>query len=152
MIVFYGPENHSSGLNEIEGGALSLTSPLSGDLGELFGHVEPITGVGLFQYRKLFIRNESYNRLTGVKVWFDSEEYSGRLTLGPEFVEDQTIGDTLSTPTGVLFSGYTNYTSGFSISDLLPYSATGFWLRQSYSGLSGQDSYATARIYVGWKP
>ena len=150
MIKFYASEYHNTGLDQTEGGRIDTANPLSGDMGELLSFYSPITGVEA-QYRKIHIRNEGYVKLTGIKVWLGSVDHTGQLALGTDYAPNQYIGAAVYAPTGVGFTGYSSYTSGMSLNDLLPFTSTGFWIREYFSGISGQDLYATARLGIGYK-
>jgi hypothetical protein len=151
MFVFYKPEYSPTTLSGQVGGNIG-TTVLSGYLGEVFAYVDaPPSGIDpVFQYRKLFIKNTYTSTIGYTRVWLDAVEHPEQITVANSlFYNDYTSGSTFA-PTGV--SGWispSNFLSGLDLGTLRPNSTTGFWIRQTLSGIESADPYATLRLYVG---
>lgn len=144
----YNPDN----LTGQVGGTIG-SAALSGYLGELFYIVSaPPSGLNqsAFQYRKVFIRNEFTKESTSTKVWLQDAEHPEQISIA----SSSSISDSSPTPTGqpAGVTGWTNptsFASGLVIGTLAPNAFTGFWIRQTLSGVTQPDPYATFNLYVG---
>lgn len=150
--AFYHTTNNPTGLSGTVGGAISTTG-VAGNLNELFAYVDsPPSGVDTeaVQYRKIHVKNEGTVTLTGVYVWIDAIEHTGQIYIGVEDSAEQSISEpTGSAPTSVSFSQPLSYTEGISLGTFAADAHTGIWLRQTLSGISEPDPYATFRVSIG---
>lgn len=152
MFKVYKSQYNPSNLTGIVGGAIG-TEVLSGYLGELFYHVDaPPSGIDTTsnQYRKIFIKNTYTTTSTYTRVWIDSLEHVDQISIANSY----SLSDSSSTPTGApaSVSGWalpTNYAEGMPIGTLAPNAYTGIWIKESLSGITNPDPYATFRIYIG---
>ena len=152
MYNFYLSNSNPTGLTGTVGGTIT-TTPLSGYLGEVFAFVSAAPSgsqTGSFQYRKIFVKNEYASSSTQTKTWLDAVEHTGQIHIAKE----TTVGDTSTDPT-VQPAGVTGWVSpqtyieGLNIGTLAANSSTGIWVRQTLSGISRPDPYATFRLNVG---
>lgn len=151
MYTFYKPSNNPAGLSGSVGGSISSTQ-LNGQLGELFAHVEgPPEGVsGVYQYRKVFVKNEYASISTYTKAWFDQADHIDQISMALELSGSETVSSPLVSPTGIgVWSTPTNYVDGLSLDTLSISQSTGLWIRQYLTGISEEDPFATCRLYVG---
>jgi hypothetical protein len=144
----YNPDNLTG---QVGGNIGSAT--LSGYLGELFYTVSaPPSGVGtgVYQYRKVFIKNDYSTLSTFTRIWIDSAEHLEQITIAPSVsLSDTTSSPTIS-PVGV--SGWispTSFSQGLILGNIFPNGYTGFWIRQELSNIQSPDPYATFRLYAG---
>lgn len=152
MYQIYHAEYNPNNLTGVVGGDIG-TSLLSGYIGELFYEItSPPSGLDTteYQYRKVFIRNTHTTTSYYTRVWIDAAEHIEQLSLAtPTGLVDSSPTPT-DQPTGV--SGWTtpeNYAEGLSLGTLTVNGYTGLWIRQSLSGITSPDPYATFRLYVG---
>lgn len=149
MFIIYHSEYNPDDLTGVVGGELTST-PLSGYIDELFRTVEaPPSGLeeAAYQYRKVFVKNEHDSNSTNVRAWIDALEHSGQIAMAVGTNTDTSYVD--EEPTVSDWYTPTNYSDGISLGDLSIGSYTGIWIRQTLSGISVADPYATFRIYVG---
>ena len=151
--AFYLPENNPTNLTGLVGGDISLASPLSGYLGELFAHVDaPPSGhtSGFMQWRKVYVRNEYTVESTETRIWLESAEHSGQVHFAVETGLGSTSASPTGSPTGI--SGWNNpedYNSAWTLGTIAVNSYSGIWVRQTLSGIIESDPYATFRLRVG---
>jgi len=152
MFKLYKSEYNPSNLTGQVGGGIG-NDLLSGYIGELFYHVAvPPSGIDItaYQYRKVFVYNGHDTSSTYTRVWIDSLEHTDQISIA----NSATLSDLSVSSTGAptAASGWvlpTNYAEGTYLGTLAPNAYTGFWIRQSLSGINNPDPYATFRIYVG---
>lgn len=152
MYKLYKPEYNPNALTGTVGGNIG-SQILSGYVGELFYHVSsPPSGVNdtVYQYRKVFIKNNYSKSSTFTRVWIDSIEHEEQISIATS----SSLSDTASSPTGTP-AGVSNWVSpssfaeGLNLGTIPSNTYTGIWIRQSLSGISNPDPYATFRLYVG---
>jgi hypothetical protein len=152
MFKFYLPQFNPDNLTGQVGGVTSAV-PVSGYLGELFVHVSaPPSGtqVGATQYRKVFLKNEFTAQSTITRIWLDAVEHLGQISVALEDSVGDTSTDPVTEPTNVTgWVSPTNYSEGLEIGTLAANNSTGLWIRQTLSGISIADPYATVRLYGG---
>lgn len=147
----YKSEYNPSNLTGQVGGDIG-SSTLSGYIDELFYNISanPEGVDTTYQYRKVFIKNEYATQSTNTRIWVDAIEHDDQISLSLA----SGLTDTSATPTGEP-AGVTdwslprNYAEGIDIGSLGPNTYSGVWIRQSLSGVTTPDPYATFRIYVG---
>ena len=150
MYKFYLPEYNSAYLTGQIGGDITATL-YTGYIGELLATITnaPTGNVsGIYQYRKLFIKNEYSSTTTSTRVWIDSVEHSGQVSIalasGIDYISNSDEAPTISG-----WSTATNWSDGIEIGTMPSNSYTGIWIREYLSGISQSDPYATFRIGVG---
>lgn len=152
MFVFYKSEYNPNNLTGEVGGGIT-SSALSGYLGELFYYISsPASSIDdvTHQYRKIFVRNEYTKTSYYTRVWIDAIEHSDQISIAIASGLDDTSSTPTGEPVGVTgWSSPTNFANGVSIGTITPNSYTGFWVRETLSGISSPDPYATFRLYVG---
>lgn len=151
MYTFYHPQSSPQNLTGQVGGAISSVI-FSGYLNELFFHVAaPPSGIDpVYQYRKLFIKNEFLASSTETRIWIDAIDHSDQISIGfTSGSNNLTITNPSTEPTGVTWSEPTTYADGILIGTLTVSSSTGLWLRQTLSNIVEEDPFATFRLYVG---
>jgi hypothetical protein len=150
--VYKSEYNPSSLIGQV-GGDIG-TEVLSGYIDELFYTITATpedTDITTYQYRKLYIKNEYSTPSTNTRVWIDALEHEDQISLSLS----TGFTGTISNPTGeepVGATGWqlpTNYAEGIDIGTLPSNGYTGVWVRQSLSGISIPDPYATFRVYIG---
>lgn len=152
MFKFYHAQYNPSTLSGTVGGQIS-SNLLSGYIGELFAHVEAPpyeTSVSSYQYRKVFIKNEFDSTSTHTRVWIDSLEHEGQISLALDPTTGSSAPSPLSEPSVV--SGWQspeNFSNGLDLGTLPKNTYKSIWIKQSLSGIYTPDPYATFRIYVG---
>jgi len=152
MFVVYKSEYNPPNLTGQVGGNIS-TSVLSGYINELFYHVDSLpSGVteATQQYRKIFIKNTYTKTSTNTRVWFDAIEHEDQIYIARSTGMVDFSSNAATPPSGV--SGWTtptNYVEGINIGTLSPNAYTGVWIRQTLSGISSPDPYASFRITIG---
>lgn len=147
--VLYISENNPEDLTGVVGGAITST-PLSGYVSELFYHVSaPPSGLDdpSYQYRKIFVKNEFGSHTSEVRLWLDAVEHSGQVHVTTGTSSDTSYVDT--EPTVDDWHYPSNYSNGIALGDLAMGSSQSVWIRQTLSGITTPDPYATFRIVVG---
>lgn len=152
MFTFYLSEYNPTGLSNVVGGGISST-PISGYIGEVFSFVEAVpsgTETASYQYRKVYVKNEYTSQSTLTKIWLDAVEHPEQISIAKE----ATVGDTTASPTTepTNVTGWVspeNYIEGLHIGSLSVNAQTGVWIRQTLSGVTRSDPYATFRLNVG---
>jgi len=152
MYKIYKPEYNPIALTGTVGGGIG-SQTLSGYMDELFYHVSsPPSGTNetVYQYRKVFIKNDYTKSSTFTRIWIDSIEHEDQISIA----KSVSLSDTSASPTGAP-AGVTNWVSpsnfaeGLSLGTIASNSYTGIWIRQALSGITNPDPYATFRLYVG---
>ncbi len=151
MLVFYKSEYNPTGLTEQVGGNIG-TTPLSGYLGELFTYISsPPSGTdSANQYRKVFVKNTYTTSLEYVRIWLDAVEHPEQISIANSNTYNDTSSGASFAPLSV--SGWTsptNFFSGLDLGTITPNTYTGFWIKQTLSGIDTPDPYATLRLYAG---
>lgn len=149
MFEYYLPEHNPDNLTDQVGGEVSSVN-LSGYLGEVFTHVvvPPEGADGVVQYRKVFIKNAHSFTSTQTRIWLDAVEHPDQISVALGTNTD-TIADATTEPSSVTWSTPSNYSDGLTIGDMGPGDASGVWIRQTISGVSESDAYATFRLNIG---
>lgn len=147
----YKSEYNPSNLTGQVGGDIS-SSTLSGYIDELFYNIStnPEGIDTTYQYRKVFIKNEYATQSTNTRIWIDALEHDDQISL----CVATGLTDTSTSPTGeplgvTSWSLPRNYAEGIDLGSIGPSTYSGVWIRQSLSGVTSPDPYATFRIYVG---
>lgn len=152
MFLIYHSQYNPSNLTGAVGGDIGSTQ-LSGYLNELFYHVAvPPSGINTtsHQYRKVFIKNTYPNSSTNTRIWLDSVEHEQQISIS----RSASLSDTSTTPTGQpsTVTGWVtpyNYSEGLNLGAITTNAYTGFWIRQSLSGIYYEDPFATFRLNIG---
>ena len=151
---FFHSVNNPTGLNATVGGAVDVAASFSGYVNELFAHiVAPLSGIstGSYQYRQLFIRNDNAKVSTNTRLWLDSVEHTGQISIALSQGPTQSISNATGDPPGAIPLWYhpIDYSTGLEIGTMATGDASGVWIRQILSGVVQEDPYATFRIHVG---
>lgn len=147
----YKSEYNPSNLTDQVGGDISALE-LSGYIDELFYDisVNPGDSTVVYQYRKVFVKNEYETQSTNTRIWIDALEHEDQVSLALEGSASDVSSSPTGQPAGV--TSWTlprNYAEGIDLGSIPANSYTGVWVRQSLSGLISPDPYASFRIYVG---
>lgn len=144
----YNPHN----LTGQVGGAIT-TTPYSGYLDELFYNVSaPPSGTdSVYQYRKLYIKNEFLVASNSTRVWVDAVDHPEQITIALATGSHNIVAtNPITEPTGISdWVESTNYTDGIELGTLSVNSYTGVWVRQKLENIVEEDPFATFRLYVG---
>lgn len=148
---FYKPLSNPAGLTGTVGGNIS-SYQFSGQLAELFAHVSaPPSGLDpVYQYRKIFIKNEFSSSSANTRVWLDAVDRPEQIAIAL----GTALADSTTSPTGqpASVTGWVspyNYVNGISLGTLAVNGYTGIWVRQTLTGIVESDPYCTLRIYAG---
>lgn len=151
MFTVYLPENNPTGLVGTVGGDISSLI-LTGYVGELLSTIPAVpTGAttGVYQYRKIFVKNQYTTASTDTKVWLSDVEHPEQISIALGVGSD-SIDDATTSPTGIStwYSPYT-WVDGLLIGTMNSNSYSGVWIREYLSGVSSSDPYATFSINFG---
>lgn len=150
MFRFYLPENNPSDLTGVVGGDISPIT-YTGYVGELLVDIPSAPSgnlTGEYQYRKLFVKNEYSTSSTNTRLWLDSVEHSGQISVSVA-INNDSILNSRTEPSSVTWSSPYNWVEGINLGTLASNSYTGIWIRQYLSGITESDPYATFRLGVG---
>lgn len=150
MLNFYKPLYNPTGLTGLCGSSIT-TGTFNGVINEIFCHVSaPPSGSTntFYQYRKVYVKNNFLTPITTVGIYVDAIEHPEQIHLGVETGANQMCSSPTGAPTGVTFSSYTGYQTSLQIGALAAATYTGIWIRQTLSGITQSDPYATFRLYA----
>ena len=118
---FYLPLNNPGNMTGVVGGAIDLNSEVPARLGSLFVHrtgLPEAAATGIYQHRKVFVRNEDSVTVTDVSIWLDAVEHMSQISIGVESGTAPQITGAATIPSGVVFSSPNSYASGVVLGDL----------------------------------
>jgi hypothetical protein len=146
---FYSPANNPSNFTSPVGGAIDTTKELTGILGELLitrNAAASGSGTVRYQYRKVYLLNNTINKYTTIKTWISEVEVSSQISIGIETSNNQSTTNAETAPTGVTFSSPSDYVSGLSIGNLNTGASIGIWIKQTITDSDEANPYITFNL------